>query len=75
VKFWTDDGVSAYQNGCLLCRFHHTTIHRGEWTIVWAADGIPEFVPPTWIDPEQKPRRNTMHHIAALVGKERDEGN
>ena len=40
-----------------------------EWTIVWAADGIPEFVPPTWIDPERKPRRNTMHNIAALMGK------
>ena len=67
VKFWTDDGVSAYENGCLLCRFHHTTIHKGEWTIVWAADGTPEFVPPPWIDPEQKPRRNTMHNIAGLL--------
>jgi len=67
VRHWTDDGPSAYENGCLLCRFHHTTIHRGEWTIVWAADGIPEFIPPPWIDPDQKPRRNTMHNIPALL--------
>jgi hypothetical protein len=67
VKFWTDDGRSAYENGCLLCRFHHTVVHKGEWKIVWAADGIPEFVPPQWIDAEQKPRRNTMHNIAALL--------
>jgi len=67
VKHWTDDGHSAYNNGCLLCRFHHTTIHKGEWTITWATDGTPEFIPPPWIDPTQKPRRNTMHNIDALV--------
>jgi hypothetical protein len=22
------------------------------------ADGLPEFLPPAWLDPERKPRRN-----------------
>jgi hypothetical protein len=30
-------------------------------------DGIPEFIPPTWIDPERKPQRNRAHHQRDLV--------
>jgi hypothetical protein len=26
-----------------------------------AADGIPEFRPPPWIDPERRPLRNHLH--------------
>jgi hypothetical protein len=47
----------------LLCRRHHSEIHTGHWQIRWATDGIPELVPPTWVDPKQVPRRNTAHHI------------
>jgi len=72
VKEWWQLGVSSYENGCLLCRFHHTLIHQGDWRIQWAPDGIPEFIPPPWLDPEQKPRRNTMHNIAAMLKKRSD---
>jgi hypothetical protein len=42
---WLHHGESAYSNGCLLCRHHHTEIHKGHWTIVFAPDGNPEFIP------------------------------
>ena len=74
VKEWFHDGVSSYENGCLLCRFHHTLIHKGDWRIQWAADGIPEFIPPPWLDPEQKPRRNIMHNTAALLDMRQEPG-
>src|ERR1700712_4247696 len=62
IEFWRRDfGATSYKNGCLLCRFHHTEIHKEEWVIQMAADGIPEFIPPRWLDPSQKPRRNTVH--------------
>ncbi|WP_269459628.1 hypothetical protein [Allokutzneria albata] len=32
-------------------------IHEGDWEIVFE-HGIPSFVPPRWVDPEQKPVRN-----------------
>jgi hypothetical protein len=51
VLSWLDGGISCYDNGCLLCRFHHTEVHKGFWKIKWGADGIPEFVPPIWVDP------------------------
>jgi hypothetical protein len=67
VLSWLDGGDSCYDNGCLLCRFHHTEVHKGFWKINWGADGIPEFIPPPWVDPEQKPRRNTTHRVTDLL--------
>jgi len=67
VRHWLDDGPSAYQNGVLLCRRHHTEIHFGHWEIVFAADGVPEFIPPQWVDPARTPRRNTSHHIREVL--------
>jgi len=40
----------------------HREIHHGHWDIRFADDGIPEFLPPPWIDPTRTPRRNMMHH-------------
>jgi hypothetical protein len=30
-------------------------------------DGVPHWIPPHWIDPEQKPQRNTVHHVEQLL--------
>ena len=46
---------------------HHTNVHKGHWKIKWGADGIPEFIPPPWVDPEQKPRRNNTHRVTDLL--------
>ncbi len=67
VSFWIDDGKTAYDNGTLLCRAHHSEIHRGHWTIHFAADGVPEYTAPPWVDPTRTPRRNTFHHIPTLL--------
>lgn len=26
-------------------------------------DGVPEWIPPRWLDLDQRPRRNTAHHL------------
>src|SRR6478735_6020989 len=67
IKHWADDGPSSYENGCLLCPFHHAEIHRGHWLVRMAPDGIPEFIPPKWVDPKQVPRRNTLHHLTTTL--------
>ena len=67
IQHWADDGPSSYENGCLLCPFHHAEIHRGHWLVRMAPDGIPEFIPPKWVDPRQVPRRNTLHHLTATL--------
>jgi Domain of unknown function (DUF222) len=63
IRHWIDGGPTDLANGILLCCYHHTTIHLGDWIIQLAADGKPHFIPPTWIDPAQKPLRNTIHTL------------
>jgi len=40
----------------LLCGFHHREFHKGHW-IVRIDAGQPVFVPPKYVDPEQRPIR------------------
>jgi 5-methylcytosine-specific restriction protein A len=39
-------------------------VYHSEW-IVRIRDGLPEFVPPGWIDPERRPRRKPLPHLVA----------
>ncbi len=64
VRYWIDGGRTDLDNGVLLCCYHHTTIHHGDWVIRMAADGRPDFIPPPWIDVARKPLRNTVHLIS-----------
>jgi HNH endonuclease len=58
IVFWADGGTTCLENLVLLCERHHTVIHHGEWTARLGSDGLPEFIPPPWIDPQRRPRRN-----------------
>jgi len=49
----------------LLCGQHHRTVHRENWHIQ-IRNGRAEFTPPTWLDPAQTPRHNTLHHPPEL---------
>ena len=59
---WAHGGPTSLHNTVLLCARHHTEIHRSEWQIRLGADGKPDFIPPRWLDPHQKPRRNHHHY-------------
>ena len=56
---WIDGGLTNLDNMTLLCRYHHHNFASHGWTCTLNADGLPEWTPPWWIDPEQKPRINT----------------
>ena len=43
---------------------HHRQIHHTDWQ-VRIRHGLPEFIPPRWIDPDQTPRRPVTAHLAA----------
>lgn len=58
---WLDGGATDMDNGVLLCGHHHRVIHRGDWRVRLAADRRPEFIPPAYVDQQQRPRRNHYH--------------
>src|SRR3954454_1048560 len=57
IREWELGGDTALSNLVMLCSAHHRDIHSSGWSVRIAADGLPEFIPPCWIDVEQKPRR------------------
>jgi Domain of unknown function (DUF222)/HNH endonuclease len=59
IKPWSEGGSTNLDNLVLLCRRHHRTLHHPEWTIRMR-QGHPEFIPPKWIDPQQRPMRNVI---------------
>jgi hypothetical protein len=56
---WIDGGPTDLDNLTLLCRFHHSHFLQKGWTCQMNGDGLPEWIPPWWIDPEQRPQINT----------------
>jgi hypothetical protein len=55
---WIAGGLTDVSNLTLLCRYHHGNFVRHGWTCRLNAAGVPEWVPPRWIDPEQRPLTN-----------------
>ena len=61
IVHWADGGSTSLTNAALLCGHHHRVVHRGQWQIQMHPHGRPEFIPPAHLDPQQRPRSNTIH--------------
>jgi hypothetical protein len=57
VRAWADGGTTDFDNLTLLCGPHHRNFDAAGWRCVMR-DRLPYWIPPPWIDPEQKPRQN-----------------
>jgi hypothetical protein len=66
VQEWSKDGPTTIENGVLVCHFHHKLVHDTPWKID-TSRGVPYWIPPKAVDPNQKPRRN-YHFHPELVG-------
>ncbi|MBE8520335.1 DUF222 domain-containing protein [Amycolatopsis sp. H6(2020)] len=61
IRHWADGGRTDLTNLVLMCAHHHRLLHRSGWEVRIAPDGLPEFLPPLFIDRRRKPRRNNLH--------------
>ncbi|WP_193509133.1 HNH endonuclease signature motif containing protein [Cryobacterium sp. BB736] len=48
-----EGGPTEIDNGVLLCWHHHRTLGRSGWEIR-INEGVPEFRPPSWMDPRRE---------------------
>ena len=55
---WILGGLTDLDNLTLLCRYHHTHFLQKGWTCRMNPDGLPEWIPPWWIDQQQRPQIN-----------------
>jgi len=52
-------GETKLSSAALACDHHHYLLHHSDWEIRIAEDGLPEYLPPRWMDFNRTPRRNT----------------
>ncbi len=62
---WLPDGLTDIDNLALACGHHHRMLDHGDWQ-VRMNHGQPEWLPPPWLDPDQRPLRNTAHHLPQI---------
>jgi hypothetical protein len=62
TRDWVRGGQTNIDEMCLLCRYHHRHFAKLGWEVVMT-DGVPHWIPPAWLDPERRPRRNTTQHL------------
>lgn len=55
---WWAGGPTSLPNCVLLCGFHHKLYDKALWGISFAPDGVPEAIPPSWLDNERQPIRH-----------------
>ena len=59
IVHWSKGGPTELPNLVLLCGYHHRLIHCSEWQVrINPKDGLPDFIPPAYLDPDQRSRRN-----------------
>jgi hypothetical protein len=59
VIWWEDWGLTDLDNMVLLCDHHHDSVHHHGWDVTFAPDGLPQVIPPAWVDQSRTPRRNS----------------
>jgi len=59
-------GPTDVDNLTLVCGYHHRHFESAGWR-VRASEGVVEWIPPPWLDPAQRPRRNRSHHRPELT--------
>lgn len=57
ITAWAEGGRTDLDNLTLVCGYHHREFDRAGWGCRMV-DGLPQWIPPTWIDPTRTPRRN-----------------
>ncbi len=58
VTPWIEGGRTDLNNLTLLCVYHHHNFLQRGWIVTMNKSGLPEWLPPRWVDPQQTPLIN-----------------
>jgi hypothetical protein len=58
VIAWYDGGPTNLSNLTLICSYHHHQFAQRGWQCRINTEGLPVWIPPRWIDPQQRPIMN-----------------
>jgi len=58
VIAWYDGGTTDLGNLTLVCSYHHHQFAQRGWQCMINDDGLPVWIPPTWVDRQQRPILN-----------------
>ncbi|MYW93278.1 DUF222 domain-containing protein [Amycolatopsis rubida] len=61
IVHWAHGGPTDLDNLASCCERHHRLLHHSGWKIV-IREGAVHWIPPSILDPERKPLRNTAHN-------------
>ncbi len=64
---WIDGGLTNLANLTLLCRYHHHNFAQRGWACRLNQDQLPEWIPPRWVDPAQRPMINHRIRLAGVL--------
>ena len=66
VLAWELGGPTDLDNLTLVCGYHHREHQRQGWECQ-LTNGVPEWLPPWWIDADRTPQHNHTHHITRFA--------
>jgi hypothetical protein len=58
IVAWIDGGLTDLDNLTLLCRYHHGRFAQRGWQCRISTAGLPEWIPPKYLDRQQRPLIN-----------------
>lgn len=64
IRFWAEGGVTAVYWSAMLCDTHHHDVHAGLLKVIPDA-GVPKVILPEYLDPSQRPVRNSFYNAKA----------
>ncbi|GAA1426591.1 HNH endonuclease signature motif containing protein [Microlunatus lacustris] len=64
IRPWIEGGLTDLDNLTLLCRYHHHNFLGRGWQVRLNGDGLAEWIPPGWLDRQQRPLVNHRIRIA-----------
>ena len=80
IRHWADGGETSLENLVTLCRYHHRSLHRGEYGIERGKDGTSIFLDgtgsrmPSTIHPQFANERSATERVQRLRAKHADRG-